>query len=166
MRKIILAERNGEPMHFAAIAKESLRRGYTGRATGSPDEIESRTVQSFWAALSRSDEMESIGKGLYKLGTETSEPTIGAGPPYTDSTAEGRVRVQSESWAGLAARIVLAKGPLTLRTIVNEIRATGKGETVRDLAATINSAMWRRYEDLFDKKGDLYHLKTKDIDFV
>jgi len=64
---IILRERNNEPTHYSVIAKESLRRGYKGRSKGTPEEVETRTVQSFWAAMSRSEELEGVGKGCYRL---------------------------------------------------------------------------------------------------
>jgi hypothetical protein len=63
----LITENHDQPMHFAVIARKSLARGYKGRTTsGTSEEIESRTAQSFWAAMSRSDKLQSIGKGLYQ----------------------------------------------------------------------------------------------------
>jgi hypothetical protein len=65
---LILRERNNQPTHFSIIAKTALARGYKGRKTsGSPEELESRTIQSFWAAMSRSDELEGVGGGYYRI---------------------------------------------------------------------------------------------------
>ena len=64
---IILIEHKNEPTHFVTIAKEAIKRGYKGRRPGSPDEVESRIAKSFWAAMSRSDDFESVGKGCYRL---------------------------------------------------------------------------------------------------
>jgi len=63
--RTILGEHKNEPMHFAEIAKEAMRRGYKGRASGSPEKVESRTIQSFWAAMSRAEDFEATGKGCY-----------------------------------------------------------------------------------------------------
>ena len=63
----ILSERNNEPLHFSIIAKEALLRGYQGRRSGSSAEVENRTTNSFWAAMSRARELEGVGKGLYRI---------------------------------------------------------------------------------------------------
>lgn len=65
--KIILTGNNNEPMHFSAIAKEALRRGYKGRGDGDRDQVETRTIQSFWAALHRSNDFLKAGRGNYQL---------------------------------------------------------------------------------------------------
>jgi hypothetical protein len=65
--KIILTELNNEPIHFSTIAKMAMARGYKGRAEGSPEVVESRIQNSFWAALHRSEDFESVGKGCYRL---------------------------------------------------------------------------------------------------
>lgn len=67
--RIMLEENDNEALHFSAIARKALQRGYRGRATGNQEEIESRTVNSFWAALHRSDDFEPVGKGCYRLKT-------------------------------------------------------------------------------------------------
>lgn len=51
----ILKERD-EPMHALAIAREALRRGYIGRATGTQEKVEATTYKSFWAEMSRCPE--------------------------------------------------------------------------------------------------------------
>jgi hypothetical protein len=64
---IILRERSNEPQHFSTIAKEALRRGYVGRFAGSPEAVENRTMNSFWAAMSRSANLENTGRGMYRV---------------------------------------------------------------------------------------------------
>jgi hypothetical protein len=63
----ILAEGHNAPLHFAEIAKQAIKRGYRGRAAGTPSEVEQRTIQSFWAALHRSEHFEPTGKGCYRI---------------------------------------------------------------------------------------------------
>ncbi|GEM_PF-5023743 len=65
--RIILTELNNEPTHFSTIAQMAMARGYKGRAEGSQAEVESRVQNSFWAALHRSQDFESAGKGCYHL---------------------------------------------------------------------------------------------------
>jgi hypothetical protein len=78
-----------------------------------------------------------------------------------------RVSVQRESIAGMCAKLVMAKGPLSLKSLVAELRNAGKGHGSDNFSTVVNSALWRRREDLFEKKEDgLYHLRTEDIDFV
>lgn len=83
--RIILGERENQPMHYSQIAKEAINRGYQGRTEGTKEEVEVRTGQSFWAAMSRSDDLESIGKGYYKLREESSESNLEA---YAASDSE------------------------------------------------------------------------------
>jgi hypothetical protein len=65
--RIILQEQGNRPTHYAALAKEAMQRGYKGRAGGTPEEVEHRTVQSFWAAMSRAEDLERAGQGQYRL---------------------------------------------------------------------------------------------------
>jgi hypothetical protein len=65
--RIILRERKNEPTHFSAIAREALRRGYKGRMAGTAEEVQSRTASSFWAAMSRAEDLDGTGKGCYRL---------------------------------------------------------------------------------------------------
>jgi hypothetical protein len=67
--RTILKEHNNQPIHFSQCAKEALKRGYKGRSFGTPEEIENRTAHSFWAAMSRADDLEAVGKGCYRLKT-------------------------------------------------------------------------------------------------
>jgi len=77
----ILVENGNEPQHFSTIAKEALSRGYVGRLSGNKEEVETRTTTSFWSAMSRSDELENVGAGRYKLrmwppGAKTAEDAV------------------------------------------------------------------------------------------
>jgi HB1, ASXL, restriction endonuclease HTH domain len=65
--RVILEEHSNEPMHFSDIARAAMARGYRGRAEGTPSEVESRVQNSFWAALHRSGDFASAGKGCYRL---------------------------------------------------------------------------------------------------
>lgn len=65
--KLILKRSRNRAIHYSAIAKKSMNRGYRGRVEGSPEEVETRTISSFWAALHRSSEFEGVGKGRYRL---------------------------------------------------------------------------------------------------
>jgi hypothetical protein len=65
--RIVLQERDNEPMHYSQLAREILKRGYKGRKSGSDEEVEQRTTQSLWAALSRSEQFLGTGNGFYKL---------------------------------------------------------------------------------------------------
>lgn len=67
--KAILRDNENKAMHYNTVAKEALRRGYdSGRTAGKePDEIEALTAKSFWASMSRSDELESPKTGYYRL---------------------------------------------------------------------------------------------------
>ena len=161
--KIILTEW-GAALHFSAIAKEAIRRGYVGRITGTQEEVESRTIQSFWAAMSRSDELESIGKGLYRMRGEVSE---GSGPPSEHRTRQGNVKVQRESIAGICAHLIKTKGPRSLATLVQELHDAGMGQGSVNYSGVVNSALWRRQNDLFAKDADgLFHLQTTEVEFV
>lgn len=64
---VILTEKKNEPTHFSSIAKEAMRRGYQGRTSGTSDEVEQRTIKSFWASMSRSDDLDGVGRGFYRL---------------------------------------------------------------------------------------------------
>lgn len=85
---IILRERGNEPQHFSTIAKEALRRGYVGRSAGSSEEVESRTMNSFWAAMSRSADLENTGRGMYKLRERTNHEGSVPEPPKEASCLE------------------------------------------------------------------------------
>jgi hypothetical protein len=69
----ILTDHRNDPMHFTAIAKEAMSRGYRGRATGDPSVVESVIAKSFWAALSRASDIEPTGKGYYRLRQSPSQ---------------------------------------------------------------------------------------------
>src|SRR6266496_4570076 len=83
----ILADHNNEPMHFSTIAKEAMKRGYKGRAEGDKDAIEATVTKSFWAAMSRSDDFEGVGKGMYKLKMTPHAP------PQSVPISEGARRI-------------------------------------------------------------------------
>lgn len=69
---IILEERR-RPMHAMTIAKEALRRGYVGKASGSAESVESTTFTSFWAVMSRDDRFVQTGNREYTLARATVE---------------------------------------------------------------------------------------------
>ena len=63
--------------------------------------------------------------------------------------------------------LIRAKGPQTLKTLVQELRDAGHGHGSDNYPNVVNSAIWRRREDLFERKDDgKYHLRTNEIEFV
>ena len=151
--RIILREHNNKPLHFAAIAKEAMRRGYKGRSQGSQEEIESRTANSFWAAMSRSDDLESVGKGLYRA--------VAANPAH-DTQANASASVQRDSWAGRAAVILKKAGrQMTIDEILSELQKLHLNRPITK--ATVFSGIWRR-KDLFILSGrEGISLRTPDF---
>lgn len=78
----------------------------------------------------------------------------------------GSVRVQANSLVGQAAKLVLAHGPLSLDRLVESMRTPNEEQGPKDFRNAVNSALWRRQDDLFMKKDNEYHLRTQDIEFV
>ncbi len=54
---------------------------------------------------------------------------------------------------------------MSIKNLAAELQARGVGVEVKEFGTTVNTALWRRKKDLFDKKGGLVHLRTKDIEF-
>lgn len=106
--RLILECHAGGPMHYIAVAKEALERGYRGRTTGTPEEIEIVTIKSFWAAMSRSEELESVGKGQYQL--RNSHSVIDERP--------GRTRMPSRR--DQLREFLIRRGPLSMTEIVEQ----------------------------------------------
>jgi hypothetical protein len=65
--RTILTENGNNPLHYSEVARRAMARGYKGRLAGSKEEVESRTIQSFWAAMSRSEDFEAVGSGRYRI---------------------------------------------------------------------------------------------------
>lgn len=58
--RIILLEHRNEPMHVLTLAKEAIRRGYSGRGHYTGDAFEWVTAKSFWARLSRTNRHDFV----------------------------------------------------------------------------------------------------------
>jgi HB1, ASXL, restriction endonuclease HTH domain len=66
--RAILDENGNQPLHYGEIARQAMARGYRGRSTeGTAQEIRIRTINSFWAAISRSEDFEAVGGGRYRI---------------------------------------------------------------------------------------------------
>lgn len=161
--RIIFAERKNAPTHFSVIAREAMRRGYRGRSAGSTEEVENRTINSFWAAMSRADDMESVGKGLYRVREQPARRE--AGQPQHGKTS---VTVAADSWAGKTAVLIKEAGrPMPVREIADELRKRGVTDrSGNQFLGTLWSALWRRNKDLFLKTPDGFQLRTKDFVLV
>jgi hypothetical protein len=86
-------------------------------------------------------------------------------PSTNGHTAEG-VKVKRDSLAGHCVRLILENGPLTLKSLAERLEAMGHGQGFKDFATAVNTALWRRRQDLFEKREKDYHLRTEEIEFV
>jgi hypothetical protein len=68
----ILKERGGEAMNVLTMAREALRRGYRGGASGTDDDVLMTTAKSFWARLGRDDRFREIRPQVFAL-TEVAD---------------------------------------------------------------------------------------------
>jgi hypothetical protein len=72
----ILREGGNKPLNVLTMAREALRRGYSGGARGTQDDVLMTTAKSFWAKLSRDDRFVSEGPAVFRL-----SEAVAAGPP-------------------------------------------------------------------------------------
>ncbi|HJT76222.1 MAG TPA: hypothetical protein VJ739_03390 [Gemmataceae bacterium] len=72
----ILREGGNKPLNVLTMAREALRRGYSGGARGTPDDVLMTTAKSFWAKLSRDDRFVAEGPAVFRLSA-----AVAAGPP-------------------------------------------------------------------------------------
>lgn len=73
------------------------------------------------------------------------------------------VTVQRDSIPDKAAALIRAAGrPMTLQEITNALREQGLGEGAANFRGVVNSALWRRQDDLFVKGDDGYDLRIRD----
>jgi len=154
--RIILRERGNAGTHFSAIVREAMRRGYRGRVDGSPEVVETTLMKSFWAALSRANDMEKVGNGMYRLRGETRTAPV---------QQQSALTVEAQSMVGKAARILRELGrPMRVRDIVKELHNRGlfDNRPERELRSALSSAICRR-RDLFAKSGRYVTLRTTDF---
>lgn len=64
---LILRENDNRPMNALTLAREALRRGYSGGAEGSEDDILMTTAKSFWARLGRDQRFAEVRPQVFML---------------------------------------------------------------------------------------------------
>jgi len=79
----ILFERNNLPTSALTLAREAIRRGYTGGATGLEDEVLMTTAKSFWARLCRDERFMEVRPQVFVLRGPHDEPAP-LKPPGTE----------------------------------------------------------------------------------
>jgi len=89
------------------------------------------------------------------------EPAPALKPTTMPSSNGSVVKVRKDSLAAYAAALLKDKGPLTIKEIADYLRDYAKGTT--NFAVVVNSAIWRRRDDLFEKKGKLVYLRTENV---
>lgn len=95
----------------------------------------------------------------------SDEQDAGDSPP--NGSEAGKVQVKKDSLAGLSARLILDNGPLRLKELVVHLTEIYKDAGIKDFPTALNTAIWRRREDLFIKdETKRYSLRTKEIQFV
>jgi hypothetical protein len=109
------------------------------------------------------DRAEALASSPSPNGRKSTE---GTKAPAAGGKKEGKVKVKKGSLVGHAAAMILAKGPQALRDIAAHLREKGLGGGAKDFPTALNTALWRRREDLFERKDGLYRLKTEEIEFV
>lgn len=95
-------------------------------------------------------------------GSRKSSPTK---PP----NAAGAPQVLRGSYLGAVVEVLREKGPMTLQAIADAVKANGVGKELDDrkVYINVNSAIWRRQDDLFKKTNDgLVHLKAQHVEIV
>jgi hypothetical protein len=79
----------------------------------------------------------------------------------------GMIHVKRDSLAGAAVRLIQEHGPLTLKQLTVHLIEMGKDAGIKDFPTAVNTALWRRREDLFAKGEDKrYQLRTREVQFV
>jgi len=79
----------------------------------------------------------------------------------------GPIHVRKGSLAARAATLIRHNGPLSVAQIGQILVSEGDGvEDFGKFLNTINSAIWRRRDDLFERKGELVDLRTKEFELV
>jgi hypothetical protein len=94
------------------------------------------------------------------------EPAPEKEPESPSQNGSGPVQVKAGSLVARAAAILLARGPLALKTLVAELQAQGVGAGVSGFQTNLNTALWRRRQDLFEKKEGIYYLRTPNFVIV
>jgi hypothetical protein len=86
-------------------------------------------------------------------------------PGLNGTTLSHMVKVRARSIAGYAAKILLEKGPMPLGELTDAIAEMEPSAAKADNFRTVvNTALWRRREDLFDKSEDgVFSLKTDRV---
>jgi hypothetical protein len=142
--KIILTEKNNQPAHFSVIARAAMDRGYKGRSEGTREEVENRTINSFWAALHRSEEFESAGRGTYRLRTQEHESATG----HLVSQDSGEHRSVTQHIVELLQEV---QKPMRAVEITHWLGVRGvRTDAQRGLLAMVCSAL-RKRPDLFER---------------
>jgi hypothetical protein len=96
-----------------------------------------------------------------------NEKVATTGQDAVATAAPGRVSVKAPTWAGRCAKLILENGAMSLGALVHELAVQGHGTEGKEFASSVNSALWRRKEDMFTKDEEgRYILRTREIDFL
>jgi hypothetical protein len=75
------------------------------------------------------------------------------------------IEVKRGTWPAKVAELIRNTGPLSMPVIAAHFAPSSPGSP--NLKTIINTAVWRRKDDLFEKKDDgLWHLRAKDFVLV
>jgi hypothetical protein len=72
----LLKERGNRPMNALTLARAALRRGYSGGAQGSEDDVLMTTAKSFWARLGRDERFIEVRPQVFVLRGGAGEPPV------------------------------------------------------------------------------------------
>ena len=78
----------------------------------------------------------------------------------------GSLALRSESLAGMAAALILRNGPMSIAAMARQLIEDGyktADENFAKFQNTVNSAIWRRKDDVFERRGELIDLRTRTI---
>lgn len=161
----------------SATKKRTLAQQEVARLQAQIEAAKQRLEAATIALAAATQELEKWQNFLFvadSLDTESTHAASSSGDaassdgiPDSSSNGDGRVSVQADSLPGLAVKLILKYGPMELTDIVRELETAGrKAEGATDFRTLVNSALWRRQEDVFRKDGKLYHLRTQNIEFL
>lgn len=141
-----------------AVAEERLRKLQEQEARARED------VEGWKDFVRRAEGLVASSDGN---GTRTLSDEKDAMTSLPNGYEPGKIHVKRDSLAGLCVKLIVDKGPLRLKELVTHLRTMGKDEGIKDFPTALNTALWRRREDLFTKdEAKRYILRTKEIQFV
>ena len=98
------------------------------------------------------------------LGAELSPEPSSASVPHDPTVTPDRVSVRADSWAGKCAKLIQDNGPQSLKSLVAELVKTETVDDVEKFTNSVNSAIWRRKDDLFIKDvNGRYTIRAKEV---